>query len=79
MLTLFIFQTREGWIGLMENSVDAVGVDFAGQRERNLPFIVMYMALVIILCLLFVNMIVRIVIQTYNMQKDFISFNRLLN
>ena len=30
MLTLFIFQTREGWIGLMENSVDAVAVDFAG-------------------------------------------------
>ena len=27
MLTLFIFQTREGWVGLMWDSVDAVGVD----------------------------------------------------
>ena len=39
----------------------------------------LYIALVILLCLLFVNMIVRIVVQTYNMQKDFLSFNRLLN
>lgn len=51
----------------MENSVDAVGVDFVGERERNLPYILLFMALVIMLCLLFVNMIVRIVIQTYNM------------
>lgn len=27
MLTLFIFQTREGWIGLMWDSVDAKGVN----------------------------------------------------
>ena len=27
MLTLFIFQSREGWITLMWDSVDAVGVD----------------------------------------------------
>jgi len=63
----------------MENSVDAVGVDQVGQRGLNKAFIVIYMALVVVLCLLFVNMLIRIVIQTYNMQKDFISFNRLLS
>ena len=78
ILTLFIFQTREGWVGLMEMSVDAVGVNYVGQPNQTPLFVVLYMALVIILCLLFVNMLVRIVIMTYNMQKDFISFNRLL-
>ena len=36
------------------------------------------MILVIILCLLFVNMFVGIVIQTYNLEKDFLNFNTLL-
>lgn len=27
MLTLFIFQSREGWVGLMWDSVDASGID----------------------------------------------------
>ena len=79
MLTLFIFSTREGWIGLMEDSVDAIGVDFVGKRGNNLFYILLYVLLVIALCLLFINMIVRIVIMTYNTQKDFISFNRLLS
>ena len=78
MLTLFIFSTREGWVGLMEDSVDAVGVDFVGKRGNNFFYILLYMLLVIALCLLFINMIVRVVIMTYNTQKDFISFNSLL-
>ena len=36
------------------------------------------MFLVIALCLLFVNMFVRVVIETYNIEKDFMNFNRLL-
>ena len=36
------------------------------------------MVLVVILCLLFVNMFVKIVIETYNLEKDYLNFNRLL-
>ena len=78
MLTLFIFQSREGWTGLMWDSVDAKAVDEVPVVNNNVFFIVFYIILVIILCLLFVNMFVRIVIQTYNLEKDFLSFNRLL-
>lgn len=46
----------------MENSVDAVGVDFVGEREKNLFYIVLYVLYVVIFCLLFINMVVRIVI-----------------
>lgn len=79
ILTLFIFQSREGWVGLMWDSVDAIGVDLAPVRNYNAFFIVLYLFLVIILCLLFVNMFVRIVIQTYSLEKDFLSYNRLLD
>ena len=78
MLTLFIFQSREGWVGLMWDSVDARGVNEMPIRNNNIFFIVLYIFLVIILCLLFVNMFVQIVIQTYNLEKDFLSLNRLL-
>ena len=63
----------------MENSVDAVDVDFVGERNRNVFLVVLYIALVVIIQLLFVNMVVRIVIETYNEQKDYVSFNRLLS
>lgn len=79
MLTLFIFQSREGWIGLMWDSTDAVGVDQAPVEGNNPFFIILYMVLVIALCLLFVNMFVRVVIETYNVEKDFMNFNRLLS
>lgn len=63
----------------MENSVDAVGVNQVGEPGRNWLFVVLYMILVIILCLLFVNYLVRIVIVTYNQQKNYVSFNALLS
>ena len=62
MLTLFIFQTREGWVGLMDDSIDAVGVDFVGVRGNSPYYVFLYIFMVVILCLLFTNMFVRIVI-----------------
>ena len=50
-----------------------------GEAGRNWFFVILYMVLVVIICLLFVNMLVRIVIETYNRQKSYISFNALLN
>lgn len=67
MISLIVFQTREGWIVLMESSVDAVGVDLVGIRNNSPGYILLYIVLVVILCLLFANMLVRIIIQTYNM------------
>ena len=67
MISLIVFQTLEGWIQLMENSVDAAGVDLVGVRNNSPGYILLYVVLVVILCLLFANMLVRIIIQTYNM------------
>ena len=60
-------------------SVDAVGVDYVGERGKNKIFIILYMVLVVIICLLFVNMLVRVVIDTYNKQKEIMTFNKLLD
>ena len=63
----------------MWDSVDAKGVDEVPVRNNNALFIILYIFLVIIICLLFVNMFVRIVIETYSLEKDFLSYNRLLD
>lgn len=75
MLTLFIFQTREGWVGLMWDSVDAKDINYTGVVDTNPFFIVLYIFLVIILGVLFVNMFVGIVIETYNAEKDYFNYN----
>ena len=75
MLTLFIFQTKEGWITLMWDSVDAVGVDQVPIVGYNQLYIIVFVMLVVLLCLLFVNMFVGIVIETYQNEKERISWN----
>lgn len=63
----------------MWDSVDAVDVDQAPVMDTSPFFIILYMVLVIILGLLFVNMFVGIVIETYNLEKDYINLNQLLS
>jgi len=62
----------------MYDSVDATEVNYLGVRDTNSLYIFLYLILVIVLALLFTNMFVSIVIGTYNMEKDFLSFNLLL-
>ena len=64
---------------MMWDSVDAKGVDLMPVKDNAPFFIIMYVVLVILLCLLFVNMFVRIVVTTYNTEKEFLSYNKLLS
>ena len=62
----------------MWDSVDATGVDMSPVEGANPGYIILYMFLVILLCLLLFNMFVGIVIETYNKEKDGLTFNQLL-
>ena len=62
----------------MWDSDDAVGVNMSPVEGNNPWYIILYMLLVIILCLLLVNMFVGIVVETYNKEKDGLTFNQLL-
>ena len=50
-----------------------------GEPGLNWFYIPLYMFLVVLLCLLFVNMLVRVVIETYDDEKVFVSLNNLLS
>ena len=78
MLTLVTIQTTEGWIGVMWSSVDAVGPNMQPIESFNDGMIIYMMIVVIIICMLFLNLFVGVVIETYNREKERLSFNALL-
>jgi len=79
MLTLITIQTTEGWIGVMWDSVDAVGVGLNPIRDYNPYYIIFYFLLIVIICMLFLNLFVGIVCDTYNKEKDKLTWNHLLS
>jgi uncharacterized ion transporter superfamily protein YfcC len=79
MLTLMTIQTTEGWIGVMWDSVDAVGIDMQPIRDFNQLYILFYFFLIVIICMLFLNLFVGIVCDTYNNEKGVLMCNHLLS
>jgi hypothetical protein len=79
MLTLMTIQTTEGWIGVMWDSVDAVGIDLQPVRDSNQWYIVFYFFLIVIICMLFLNLFVGIVCDTYNNEKGLLMCNHMLS
>ena len=79
MLTLMTIQTTEGWIGVMWDSVDAVGIDMEPERDYNQWYIVFYFFLIVIICMLFLNLFVGIVCDTYNNEKSLLMCNHMLS
>jgi hypothetical protein len=70
MLTLISLQTTEGWIEVMWNSVDSNQVNFSPIENNKPAIILLYFFLVFIMCLLFLNLFVGVVISTFNFEKE---------
>ena len=61
-------------------SVDAVGVDMEPKREQAAHFFTLLHILIIILFgLLFVNMFIGVIVESFNREKDQLSLNHLLS
>ena len=78
LLTLFTIQTTEGWIGVMWDSSNAVGVDMQPQQNQNPYMVVVFIVLIIIISMLFLNLFVGVVIETFNAERDALTFNHIL-
>ena len=70
--------TTEGWIGVMWSAVDAVGIQMEPIRDYNRMYIAFFFVLIVIICMLFLNLFVGIVCNTYNTEKELLSKNNLL-
>jgi len=78
VLTLATIQTTEGWISVMWDSVDSVGQGEEPVRNANRVYIFLYITLIVLLCLLFLNLFVGVVIDTFNKEKTRLTLNHML-
>lgn len=78
LLTLFTIQTTEGWIGVMWDSTNAVGVDLQPQEKFAPYMVIVFIILIIIISMLFLNLFVGVVIETFNAESELLSCNQFL-
>lgn len=78
MLTLLTIQSTEGWIDTMWSSVDAVDPYYSPKVNNNLFMIPYTMVVVICICLLFIELFVGVVTETFNSQREILSGNQSL-
>lgn len=62
----------------MWDATNAVGVDLQPQANNSPYMIVVFLILIVIISMLFLNLFVGVVIETFNMEKDLLSNNQLL-
>jgi len=77
-ITLFTVQSTEGWIDVMWSSVDAVGIDKEPQLGYRPVYMLYFIVLIVLLCMLFLNLFVGVVCETFNKENENLSFNHLL-
>jgi hypothetical protein len=79
VVTLTVIESTEGWVHVMWDSVDAVGPNIQPVFNHTRAMIILYVVLVFFISLLFGNLIIGIVIGAFNIEKEKIMRNGLLN
>ena len=70
MLTLFELLNLEGWIDVMWNGIDAVGVDQQPQRDHNPWYSLYFISFLIVGNMFLINLFVGVVIDNFNQMKE---------
>ena len=79
MLVLFSIQTKEGWFDpVMWSEVDGTQVDHQPREWSKPQYIVFAIGVNIITNLLFLNLFVGVVIETFKKQKDILVGKKML-
>jgi len=78
LLSLLTIQSTEGWIDVMWDSVDAVNPYYQPKVNNQPGYIIYMMLMVVIICMLFLNLFVGVVIETFNREKERLSYNQML-
>ena len=64
---------------MMWSSVDATEVDLVPKQNNNwLIFVPFTLILIFVICLLFINLFVGVVIETFDKQKEILTMNHKL-
>lgn len=69
MLTLFEMLNLEGWIDVMWNGVDSVGIGMQPQRDNNQWYALYFIGFIIVGNMFLLNLFVGVVIDNFNQMK----------
>ena len=70
MLTLFEMLNLEGWIDVMWNGVDSVGIGMQPQRDHNQWYALYFIGFIIVGNMFLLNLFVGVVIDNFNQMKE---------
>lgn len=78
MLTLISIQSTEGWVDTMWQMIDVQGQELQPIRDSKRYYCIFAMGSTIFMTLLFLNLFVGVVIESFNREKEELSLNKLL-
>lgn len=70
MLTLFIMMTTEGWVDVMNDGVDSVGILKQPKQNANIALVLFFVAFMIVGSQFIINLFVGVVIDNFNTIKE---------
>uniref|UniRef100_A0A8C4PW99 Voltage-dependent T-type calcium channel subunit alpha n=1 Tax=Eptatretus burgeri TaxID=7764 RepID=A0A8C4PW99_EPTBU len=65
LMTLFVMSTKDGWVDIMYNGLDAVGVDQQPQRNHNPWMLFFFISFLLIVGFIVLNMFVGVVVENF--------------
>lgn len=77
-MVLFTMSTTEGWVTVMNNAVDAVGIGMQPKEGHNLFFRYIFILYMIFGSLFITNLFIEVVINTFDKEKNKIDRNFML-
>ncbi|CAF3600682.1 unnamed protein product [Rotaria sp. Silwood1] len=66
LLTLFVLSSKDGWVQIMYNGIDAVNVDMQPIRNYNEAKLIYFISYILIVSFVVLNMFVGVVIENFH-------------
>ena len=70
LFTLFIVSTKDGWVDVMYNGIDAVGVDMQPQENHNEYMAFFFIIYLLVVGFFVVNMFVGVIIDNFHKCRE---------
>lgn len=70
MLTLFQMMTKDVWVPIMDNGIDAVGIEKQPNYKYRMYMCIYFIIFMIIGAMLVVNLFIGVIIDNFNKIKD---------
>ncbi|CAH3158249.1 unnamed protein product, partial [Porites evermanni] len=77
LLTLFVFSTKDGWVTIMYDGIDAVGIDKQPIKNHNKWNVLFFVAFLLLAGFVVLNMLVGVVVENFQKCRDIIEKDRM--